>query len=130
MERSRLPRGRHFRLLSTAAVVFSECGGERTEGAGGREAGWAEGGGNPIAETPGWTFPPPPTLSGRIGEGSPPPPASRGAEPGSGEATLSAPAVVGLAGALTWRPLSSWRAGLSARVRSSLGVGARADAYR
>lgn len=32
---------RHFRLLSAAAAVFSECGGERAEGAGIREAGWA-----------------------------------------------------------------------------------------
>lgn len=39
MERSRLARGRHFRLLSAAAAVFSECGGERTEGAGGRRGG-------------------------------------------------------------------------------------------
>lgn len=130
MERSRLSSGRHFRLLSAAAAVFSECGGERAEEAGGQEAGWAEGGGNPIAKTPAWTFPPPPTLSGRIGEGSPPPQASRGAEPGSGEATLSAPAVVERAGALTWRPLSSGRARRAARAGSRLGVGARADAYR
>lgn len=93
------------------------------------EAGWAEEGGNPIAETPAWTFPPPPILSGRIGEGSPPPPASRGAEPGSGEATLSAPAVAERAGALTWRPLGSRRAGRAAGAGSRLGVGARADAY-
>lgn len=73
---------------SAAAGGLKELGAERR---GGR--GWAEAGGNPITETPAWTFPPP-TLSGRVGEGSPPPPATRGAEPGAGEATLSAGAAV------------------------------------
>lgn len=38
---------RHFRLLWAAAAAFSECGGERAEGAEGLEAGWAEKGGIP-----------------------------------------------------------------------------------
>ena len=121
---------RHFRLLWAAAAVVSECGGELGEAVGGRKAGWAEGGGNPITGAPAWTFPPPPTLSGPIGEGSPPPPARRGAESGSGEATLSARAVVARAGALTWRRLSSGGAGWAARAGSCPGGGERADAYR
>lgn len=107
-----------------------ECRGEGVEGAGQQEAGWTEEGGNPITEEPAWTFRSSATLSGRIEEGSPPPPARRGAEPGSGEATLSAGAVVARAGALTWRQLSSGGAGWAARSGSCLGVWARAEAYR
>lgn len=88
----------------------------------GGRGGWAEGRGNLITETPVWTFPPPPTLSGRIGEGSLPPPGRRGAEPGSGEETLSARVVVARAGALTWRRLSTSGAGLLAQAGSRPGV--------
>lgn len=110
--------GRRRGILSAAANGLKELGDERR---GGRR-GWAEGGGNPITETPAWTFPPPPTLSGRIGEGSLPPPARRGAEPCSGEKTLSQRVVVARAGALTWRRLNTSGAELAAQVGSRQGV--------
>lgn len=103
---------------SVAANGLKDLGDERRGGRGG----WTEGGGNPITETPAWTFPPPPTLSGRIGEGSLPPPTKRGAEPGSGEKTLSERVVVARAGAFTWRRLSTSGAGLAAQVGSRQGI--------
>lgn len=96
---------RHFRLLSAAAAAVLERWrtGQRSWGTGGVCRGRAERRGSPITKTPVWTFPPPPTQSGLIREGSPPPLARRGAELGSGETTLSTRAVMARAGALTWR---------------------------
>lgn len=108
---------------SAAANGLQELEHERRGGRGG----WAERRGNPITETPVWTFPPPPTLSGRIGEGSLPPPGRRGAEPGSGEETLSARGAAARAGALTWRRLSSGGAGLAARAGRDRASGGRED---
>lgn len=117
---------RHFRLLSAAAAVFTERRGEPAEGTegtkGGVGGGRAEGRGSPITETLVWTLLPPPTLSGRIGEGSPPPPAGRrGAEPVSGEATLSARVVMARARHLETVEHSR-RAKASGSVRTRIGA--------
>lgn len=98
---------------SKAANGLWELGNERRGGRGG----WAEGVGNPITETPAWTFPPPPTQSSRVGEGSLLSPARRGAEPGSGEETLSVRVVGasarGRAPLETVEPQGRWAGGLS-----------------
>lgn len=108
---------RHFRLLSAAAAVLAEYRGEGAEGAGGLEAGRE--GGRKGEEIPSWRHPPGRSTSSDTVEcdrrrviafscGG------RGAEPGSGEETLSARVVVARAGSLPWRLLSSRGAGLAA----------------